>query len=265
MNGSGLESAAPNKNIQFMRPASRDSIFRVLLAISRREEKTLLLGRKTPRHRLGRRLLIELSVIPFVLALIFLGIDYVSNQPWLREPSLAALLIAYFGAVSQPLITILIHRKAFFAPIRDPFAVLLGNAMQTTTIDMKYIARLQSKPVAMLELVYLEVKSEREYFEKRISILIGAIDKIGLVPGLLAAVLSFSNPQLGVYSWWILPPAYATPVLYLFGAAAHFLVLRLDRMTKILELTVACAKTISSTATATTHLRKPRRAKPVKY
>jgi hypothetical protein len=48
-----------------------------------------------------------------------------------------------------------------------------------------------------IEFVRLEVSTERENFERRVSLLIGAIEKIGVIPAFLAVWVSLqalSNP-----------------------------------------------------------------------
>ena len=114
--------------------------------------------------------------------------------------------------------------------------------MSTALVDIVYLPRLMRKPLDTLELALLEVKAERDFFERRISLVVGAIEKIGLAPGLFAALISLQNLKPG--QEWIYGLAYATPVLYIMGALAHFLVMRLDRMAKLLELAIARQKAV---------------------
>lgn len=218
--------------------AARDSTFRILHAASRFEIKQRKRAQKTDKHRFANRLFIELAVFPFVMALILITIMFAFKLEWLLESSLVALLLAYFGTIFHPLISAWIHRKSLLATLKHPFGILLQNAAATTAVDLKYSPKLERKPLALLEIIALEVKSERDSFERRLSLVVGSIEKVGLAPGLLAAFLSL--PQLpGNSNQWVLSLAYATPALYFFGAMAHFLAMRLDRMSKLLELVIA--------------------------
>lgn len=221
--------------------ASRDSVFRILHAASRFEIKQRKRSHSTDKHRFANRLFIELSVFPFVLALVLIAIMFVFDLGWLHISSLVALLLAYIGAIVHPLISALIHRKSVLATLRHPFGVLLQNAAATTAVDLKYSPKLERKPLALLEIIALEVKSEREFFERRLALVVGSIEKVGLAPGLLAAFLSLHQLP-GTLNQWVLGLAYATPALYFFGAMAHFLAMRLDRMSKLLELVIGRKK-----------------------
>lgn len=221
--------------------ASRDSIFRILHAASRFEVKQRKHVKNSDKHRFASRLLIVLSIFPFVLALTLIAVMLMCNLEWLRLPSLVALLIAYFGAIIHPIISAIIHRAPLIATLRHPFGILLQNAAANAAVDLRYSPKLERKPLALLEVVALEVKCEREYFERRLALVVGSIEKVGLAPGLLAAFLALHQLP-GNLNQWVFSLAYATPAFYFFGAMAHFLVMRLDRMGKLLELVVSRKK-----------------------
>lgn len=79
------------------------------------------------------------------------------------------------------------------------------------------------------------MRFEREFYEKRIGLLIGALEKLGVLPGLLATALLVG--KLGEDSpGWVRAIAYTTPIMYLLGIAAHDYAMRLERLSRILEL-----------------------------
>ncbi len=217
--------------------ASRDSAFRILHAASRFEIKQRKRSQITDKHRLANRLFFELAIFPFVLALALIAVMSIFDLEWLRLISLFALLLAYIGVIIYPIFSALIHRKSLLATLRHPFGVLLQNAAATAAVDLRYSPKLERKSFALLEVVALEIKSEREFFERRVALVVGSIEKIGLAPGLLAAFLSLHQLP-GNLDLWMLSLAYATPALYFFGAMAHFLAMRLDRMNKLLDLVI---------------------------
>ena len=60
---------------------------------------------------------------------------------------------------------------------------------------------------------------------------------ITVIPGLLAAGVSFFNMNTG-QSYWITVFACLVPVFYLIGVATNFLIMRLDRNVRLIELIV---------------------------
>lgn len=220
---------------------SRDSTFRILNAASRFEIKQRKQRSSTREHSFLNRLFIELTVFPFALSMLLAAVVYFTSASWLIESSIVSLLIAYIGVLVHPLISAWLHRKSIRKMLNHPFGILLRNSYETATVDLKYLPKLERKPMRLLEVVALEVKAEREFFERRISLVVGSIEKIGLVPGLLATFLSLHKLPDSL-SPWIAGLAYATPALYFFAVMAHFLAMRLDRMKKLLDLAIAHKK-----------------------
>lgn len=218
--------------------ASRDSVFRVLHAASRFEVKQRKQQLSTPAHLFVNSLFIVLFIFPFGLSMLLAVVIYIFHVSWLRDSSIVSLLIAYVGVLAHPLISVWIHRKSIRGLLNHPLGILLRNASDTATVDLRYLPKLDRKPLKLLEIVALEVRAEREFFERRISLIAGPIEKVGLGPGLLATFLSLHQMPSNL-SNWVLALAYATPALYLLGVMSHFLVMRLDRMSKLLELAIA--------------------------
>jgi hypothetical protein len=220
---------------------SRDSIFRIINAASRFEVRARKRAQRTRPHRITLWLLVLLEIAPALIAFALAFVGWLSGSRYLFVWSRWTLLFAYLGALLYPILSVWVHRKSLWSVLKHPFGVLLGNAMSTAAVDMLYLPRLMRKPLDKLEVVMIELKAERDSFERRISLVVGAIEKVGLAPGLLATIISLQNLKPG-QSKWIYGLAYGTPLLYIFGAVAHFLVMRLDRMTKLLELAIARKK-----------------------
>jgi len=221
--------------------ASRDSAFRILHAASRFEIEQRKQQSRTREQTFLNRLFIELAVFPFFLSMLLAAIVYFVNSPWLIESSIVSLLIAYMGALVHPFISAWFHRKPIGEMLKHPIGILLRNSAATATVDLKYLPKLERKPLRLLEVIALEVKAEREFFERRISLVVGAVERIGLAPGLLAAFLSLQKLPDDL-SPWVAGLAYATPALYFFAVMAHFLAMRLDRMNKLLDLAITHRK-----------------------
>ncbi|MDN5537829.1 hypothetical protein [Comamonas sp.] len=220
---------------------SSDSLFRILHAASFYETKLRKQRSSSADSKFVSRLFIELTVFPFILSVILAAIAYFTEAMWLIYSSIIGLLIAYIGVLVHPLISAWLNRELIRKNLKHPFGIVLRNSALTTAVDLKYLPYLEKKPLNILEVVALEVKAEREFFERRISLVVGAIEKLGLAPGLLAVFLSLHKLPNDT-SPWIAALAYATPALYLFAVMAHYLAMRLDRMNKLLDLAIAHRK-----------------------
>lgn len=164
----------------------------------------------------------------FVMMIIF---QLIAAPTWFGIISLIALLIGYLCVLCELIVDVWVNRES----VKNPFGILLNNSRITAIVDAQLIQDLMHKPLEQVEFLLLELKAEKDFFERRISLFVGSIEKVGIFPGLLAVVFSFSNLKQG-QSGWITALAYVTPILYFFGAGGHYLIMRLDRQVKILEL-----------------------------
>lgn len=78
------------------------------------------------------------------------------------------------------------HRQHIVRMVQRPYDMIIGNASAAALVDRKYLRKIDRYPVGQLELLALELKAEKEFFERRIGLAVGAIEKLGLGPGFLA-------------------------------------------------------------------------------
>lgn len=229
-----------------MTTATLESLFRILHASSCFEVRQRKRRANSLEKKLLNRFVILLQIAPFCIALsLMLLVKFLDAPKYLITVSLLALLVSYISILIHPFLLVWAHRQSIKGAVKHPFGILLRNASNTAIVDARYIPMLMVKPLEYVELLLLEVKAEKDFFERRLSLIVGSIEKVGLAPGLLAAAYSFQNVPKG-QNEWITVLAYATPILYLFGAAAHFLLMRLDRHVKLLELVVARKKSAAT-------------------
>lgn len=235
---------------------SVDSLFRVVKQISDRERAGSKRRAKTPNNRQINRLFIELVIFPFFLAItITLARKFFELGDWLINPALSMLALSYIGIILHPIISVVINRKAFFRGILNPFYLLMDNAKSCSEVDVKQIRYLESKSIEHLKFLLLEINSEKSAFQKRISLTIGAIEKIGLLPGFLAIAVTLSKLGSGQPEW-VYALAYVTPALHIFGVAMHYLISRLERISSLIEYVIEI-KENSLTNQSTTRLAAP--------
>lgn len=220
---------------------SVQSTLRILHAASRWESRQSARARHTRNRKRSRNLfLIALAPLPF--SLLFGGLAWLTEDDVYKVASLGSLLLVYTGLIIHPLIDAYLHRETLAKSIRHPFGVLLRNVSATAAVDLRYFPKLCGKSMEVIRFVHMEARAEREYFERRLSLVVGAVDKLGLMPGLLAASLSLNQVYSSNASVWILGLAYATPALYVFAVMAHHLLMQLDRAVKLLDYVIEFKK-----------------------
>ncbi|MES2826297.1 MAG: hypothetical protein V4732_22070 [Pseudomonadota bacterium] len=190
-------------------------------------------------------------ILPALLSISVAVFSYLWNQQWLYTTSITALLLSYLGAILYPFISAWIFRESIKKIIKNPLIPQLNIAATCINADILFLTILGKNPLLDLEIAYLEIKVERDSFEKRVGIVVGAIDKLGIAPGLLAALISLQKlipagslqlkDQPFEYQL-IFILSFALPLLYIMGATAHMSIMKLDRTLKILELVITRKK-----------------------
>ena len=209
-----------------------NSIYRAISWISAQEnepKKPLLEEiKKTPNLQYA------LSILLIVVS--FLGVllaKFLSNE-LILSISLVFLIIGYFGILVSPFVYALYYRKDIVEFLGNPLGIIIGNAKKNNRADTIFVKYLISRDNSALEIALIEMKAERAAFEKRVACIIGVIDKVGLLPGIVAIFVSL--PKIKTIDIdWVLAIAYATPFLYFMGLFAHFLMSKMDRHISLIK------------------------------
>lgn len=126
--------------------------------------------------------------------------------------------------------------KNLWRLLHDPFSAFLVNATITAKADLRHISRLKNSDINDLEEVLLEIRSEREFLERRLSIMFGAVEKVGILPGLFVLLYILRKPDWNAWDLWV---PMANALFYIQAAYLHFPMMRLDRKIRLLELVIA--------------------------
>ncbi|TMP41296.1 hypothetical protein CWB96_17900 [Pseudoalteromonas citrea] len=225
-----------------MNKAKRVELLRLFSAASRFESRLKTKSREDTESFITKNYHWLFLVSPFAVSVILAFIAKSgSGDNHLRAAALILLLVAYFAAVIQPFLMIWIHRQDFINSVRSPMSLLMKNIERNTLVDSRLLSRLRDLPIGTLDIVLLELRSEKEFFEKRIALVVGTIEKFGLIPGIFAVLVALSNVKADKFLW-LDALAYAVLFLYGFGVAAHHLAMRLERYSKVVELVLESKK-----------------------
>ena len=220
--------------------ASVDSIFRIIRQKNNRE----IFEQKKRNKAVNRKitLFFWLALIPFVFSIIlgFINKWFFKNKI-LFSISLISLLTSYLLMLLQPLVIAWFSRKAIFNFILSPFDYFLEKIKYITKIDYRYTNLLKNKDIAHLKFVKVIVSAEKRSIEKRISLIIGSIEKIGIFPGILATFTILTKTLNNIpkdVSDWIYAIAYINPAIYFIGVYIHSVLLRIDKAIDILDYVI---------------------------
>ena len=209
-----------------------DSLYQIAQQISDQEiEEGKKISSVKSRH--ASKIFIWSVIVPIILGLVIGFVNKLFiDAPILRVISVCIILISYLSIIAQPLIEEWLYEDSRCRFISNPFSKLLMNSKFNANNDLVFITDLLEKKLEHLKFLKLELDAEKNAFSKRISLMVGALERIGLLPGvfgILVIIGEFGTEQ----SDWAYALAYATPILYLAGVGMHLLVSRLDRITQL--------------------------------
>lgn len=139
--------------------------------------------------------------------------------------SLFFLVIGYFILLLMPFIEAWSNRRSIFAYLKAPLRAMQNELIETTILDSDDFKLLKTKTLDTLSFVKAQLEHHTHMLSKRIHLVIGMIERVGLLPGLLAIavaqatfkqdsnivfVLGYSIAGLNVISVAMLAYAYKT-------------------------------------------------------
>lgn len=204
-------------------------------------------------HSASRRLQMSTKCFWFcVLAPVFLAVlialaGLLEPMRWIYYTSWGLIAVSYGALFAYPVLCIGRYRDSVRNVLAAPFAGLAGINIKTRLlIDEQFLPLLTSLSSHTLALGVLELKNERSGFERRLRLVTGVLQNIGIVPGLLAlsaGLISLCKTLLGmgsfvIYLDWVFALAAANLFLYLLCGYAQTVLARDDRMIALTELAI---------------------------
>lgn len=190
-------------------------------------------------------------VAPSVLAILVALFGLIESLRWVFYVSWALISVSYLSLFLYPFLCLWLYRASVKKLMTAPFASLLElNVKTVMQVDAQYLYHLAALSYDTLKLGALELKSERASFEKRTLMVTGALDKIGIFPGLLALAVGITTLMKTLDSAGILTPrldwvfavAAANVFFYILFAYVQVMLTRYDRMIALTELAIETKK-----------------------
>ncbi|TKK32614.1 hypothetical protein PspCFBP13528_09950 [Pseudomonas sp. CFBP13528] len=185
---------------------------------------------------------------PSVLAIPLTIIGKWAQAYWLYNVSAGLIAVSYLAMFFYPLLGVLLYRHSLKKAITAPFANLLElNVKTLMQVEARYLPDLAALSRETLKLGALELKSERDSLEKRTHMVTGALEKVGILPGLLALIVALSSlddmlVRVGIAerTEWLLAIAATNTFFFVMCCYVQFMIVRYERMIALTELAVDC-------------------------
>lgn len=185
---------------------------------------------------------------PSILAIPLTIIGKWTHAYWLYNVSAGLIAVSYLAMFFYPLLGVLLYRDSLKKVFTAPFANLLElNVKTLMQVEARYLPQLAALSRQTLKLGALELKSERDSLEKRTHMVTGALEKVGILPGLLALVVALSSldtmlVSVGIteHTEWLLAIAAINTFFFVMCCYVQFIIVRYERMIALTELAVDC-------------------------
>lgn len=176
-----------------------------------------------------------IGIIMLAISLVLLIGWWFIRSEWLRYAAEIFLVLGYLVFILATLFFVVTSVPFLMELTRRPLEILFRNMQPSIEADLRFLPALMNCSSSDVENSLVQVKAEREFFERRVGLFVGAIDKVGIIPALLALTTVVKN----ISQWtWLTTFVYAVPFLYMFGIYCQFVIMRLDRKAKLLELVI---------------------------
>jgi len=243
-NSPTLYTDKANKGDNSMLPEedTQASIFNEIKSLNDTQRKVMKEEENKSYFR-GEKVLMWAPIFSSIAAIILNLVSNLLKTHLLFQISLFFLVISYLAVVvSQSIIIPIWFWTSTRKILRNPLGAIINNAMKYAAIDATHVSNLCKYEPDALKSVLVELKAERAAWERRTSLLVGAIEKvgiIGIIPGLFALSKSVNLGLIpGFPVLWIQVLAYATPLFYGLGFMSHTLMMRFDRFIMLIEMII---------------------------
>ncbi|BAN99879.1 hypothetical protein E05_51130 [Plautia stali symbiont] len=157
---------------------------------------------------------------------------------WLINLSALLIFLSYLLLMFIPLIKVYQERGSikyfFFSPLS---ASIDQNIKKESIIDERFVPEFILLGKDTLEIGLMEVRHEREYLNKRINLVAGPVEKLGILPGVISMIITISKPIEG--HDWITGLAYGYIALTVLSLLFVNLLVKYDRVIALTEIALS--------------------------
>lgn len=214
----------------------RGEVEEVYAALAKYEEDVALplIEKPSLKHPQSRHILSRYVFAPLVVFCGFSAVSLFSGWPldYIKVAFLFLLLVWYIALPSVQIMELYAERGEILRFLKNTNQPVIEGLSATVDADLLLVQTLRNKSVPALQLAKNRISSQQSTIERRLGTLIGALDKVGIVPGLITLVIAASSKQNELVTLFVAVVMFA---LYLFAFAAHFALPRLGLYVKLIE------------------------------
>ncbi|MGH1439761.1 MAG: hypothetical protein ACRBBR_06595 [Cellvibrionaceae bacterium] len=217
-----------------MKSEEIESIFQSIVHLNEKERAAVKQKNELSNQRMNRLYIWGVGV-PLVLATTVGMTNKLTIQSdILNVAALLLLVLVYVGILALPFCEIISHRKDIIRFFKNPFKRMILNIKENTESDTQYISVFNEKSIDTLRFIKSQIELEKDTLMKKLGLILGAVEKVGLLPGILALLAMLSKLEAG-QSEWVYALAYSIPFLHILGLALHSYIFQLNRVLLSLE------------------------------
>ena len=215
-----------------------NEIFGIVQSLNDADRKLIKEESKKSYFR-GERMLRWLPVGSFVAAGILAILSKWLDIKPLSQVSYLILLLSYLSIILSQIIILPIKFWTQRKLMVNPSGYIIDVARKYSEADVQHVNDFYKYETYALKYALVQLKAERAAFERRVAMLVGALEKVGIIPGLAALIAIYIRPEVTKsLTEWITVIAWATPFIYGMGMQSHLHMSILDRHIMLTEMAI---------------------------
>ena len=186
------------------------------------------------KHPQSRKILVRYVLLPLLLFLCFSVVVLFSDwsSDYIKFSLLLLLLFWYIALPTVQLMEIYADRTELIQFFRNSNQVVIDGLGQSTSADSALVKALKVHSLESLTLAKNRISAQQAAIEARVGALAGALDKVGIVPGLITLIIAAMSEQNENITLFVTIVIFA---VYVFAFNVHYSLPRLGFYVKLLE------------------------------
>jgi len=154
------------------------------------------------------------------------------SSDYIKFSLLLLLLFWYIALPTVQLMEIYADRTELIQFFRNSNQVVIDGLGQSTSADSALVKALKVHSLESLTLAKNRISAQQAAIEARVGALAGALDKVGIVPGLITLIIAAMSEQNENITLFVTIVIFA---VYVFAFNVHYSLPRLGFYVKLLE------------------------------
>lgn len=214
-----------------------DAVFQILANATNRTRAKKPKGRLEVMAEKISKIAMVLGLAGFLLLISLAVLSVWEKFDWIYPTALGISVIVNLCALVLLMESIVSSTPGVFRIIKRPFNSLLERMQEAAINEAMYVEELTAYKVEVLEYALIHYKAERGAFERRSANISGTMEKVGIVPALLAyavvasSLLKDAGQLVKILVW-------TAPAFYCLAFFAGLLSQKMDRVAALLEYSI---------------------------